>query len=275
MIAAAAALAFAGQAASAATSVSTRTNGIVSYDASTATMTATFTLGTARLLNSGPPINETNVNAVGTLRIGFAAPLERTDEVQQIQFTGSGLRYVASFVRGTATSFEYIVNTLPDGNGVSTNLLTMRSTSGFIAPYQSLDQLTYYYDFNGNTKESDLTLYNPYNSILNFNFLTRVPPCNCSDHASPGTWVTTSSDIGDYTLSIYKQRTQFILNEFGSGHDLWSVTTPGVSAVSSFTVGGTAELRAAVPEPASWAMMIVGFGLVGTSLRHRNRLAHI
>lgn len=31
-----------------------------------------------------------------------------------------------------------------------------------------------------------------------------------------------------------------------------------------------ASIDAAVPEPASWAMMVIGFGLIGTSLRRRN-----
>lgn len=31
------------------------------------------------------------------------------------------------------------------------------------------------------------------------------------------------------------------------------------------------ELRSAIPEPASWALMITGFGLTGTALRRRKR----
>ncbi len=32
-------------------------------------------------------------------------------------------------------------------------------------------------------------------------------------------------------------------------------------------------LGAAVPEPATWAMMIAGFGLAGSALRRRQRVA--
>jgi len=39
---------------------------------------------------------------------------------------------------------------------------------------------------------------------------------------------------------------------------------------ADFTVTGT---RATVPEPASWALMIAGFGMVGTSLRRRKAVA--
>jgi hypothetical protein len=40
-----------------------------------------------------------------------------------------------------------------------------------------------------------------------------------------------------------------------------------------FTLGVTSVPSAAIPEPASWALMIGGFGLVGASLRRRTRPA--
>lgn len=36
-----------------------------------------------------------------------------------------------------------------------------------------------------------------------------------------------------------------------------------------------AEFLAAVPEPATWAMLVLGFGFVGASMRRRNRLASV
>jgi hypothetical protein len=46
-------------------------------------------------------------------------------------------------------------------------------------------------------------------------------------------------------------------------------------AVDSFadltTAGSSLRLAYAVPEPATWAMMLVGFGMMGTSLRNRRR----
>ena len=38
-------------------------------------------------------------------------------------------------------------------------------------------------------------------------------------------------------------------------------------------IAGRVEQILAVPEPATWAMLITGFGLVGTALRRRERLA--
>ena len=58
------------------------------------------------------------------------------------------------------------------------------------------------------------------------------------------------------------------------------------SAISNQNVGGSqfervsfgvvdsiTQVATAVPEPATWAMMLVGFGLVGTALRRRERIA--
>jgi hypothetical protein len=41
---------------------------------------------------------------------------------------------------------------------------------------------------------------------------------------------------------------------------------PGYSHITFFNTGSTA-----VPEPATWAMMLLGFGLVGAAMRHRQR----
>jgi hypothetical protein len=67
---------------------------------------------------------------------------------------------------------------------------------------------------------------------------------------------------------------------FGQGATL-SLTLAGIHSVRFFSSGGTVgfdnfefgELAAAVPEPASWAMMIAGFGLAGAAARRRDRAA--
>lgn len=58
--------------------------------------------------------------------------------------------------------------------------------------------------------------------------------------------------------------------------NLWTRDGSGNAHIADFAVdGGTfgvADLRGAVPEPATWALMIAGFGAVGTSLRRRRAL---
>jgi hypothetical protein len=277
LIAATAFLGFASQQAFAATSVAAWSIGSTAYDATTATLTATHSHGSAKLSNSKAAIGSTNVPVVATVKINFAAPLVRTNEIQQIEWTGSGHRYIASFVRGTAIGFEYVVNALPDVNGITTNLLTIKSQPGFSVPFVSLEQLSYYYDFVGNSQEGSALLYNPYRYYYDFAFIGVFPPCNCSNSSQPlGPKLTpfsATSDINNYVQNLYMQSNAFRLGAYGTGLDLWDVTVPGTSVASSFNVTSSAEWSPAVPEPASWAMMIAGFGLIGTSLRHRRRLA--
>jgi hypothetical protein len=46
----------------------------------------------------------------------------------------------------------------------------------------------------------------------------------------------------------------------------------GIDAVSVAAVQGNAAQVAAVPEPAAWAMMLVGFGAIGGALRRRQKV---
>jgi hypothetical protein len=59
--------------------------------------------------------------------------------------------------------------------------------------------------------------------------------------------------------------------------NLWMRDGSGNAHISDFAVDGgmfgVADLRGAVPEPATWALMIAGFGAVGASLRRRRVVA--
>lgn len=58
--------------------------------------------------------------------------------------------------------------------------------------------------------------------------------------------------------------TQFTLN--GAGINTLAFTfTPGISSAKQFRVDGVS----AVPEPAAWGMMLVGFGAIGSAMRRR------
>jgi hypothetical protein len=47
----------------------------------------------------------------------------------------------------------------------------------------------------------------------------------------------------------------------------------GTTVVNRVSSGFVTSIAQTVPEPATWAMMLVGFGLVGTALRRRERIA--
>ena len=58
------------------------------------------------------------------------------------------------------------------------------------------------------------------------------------------------------------------------GISLWPVVGKGFSGFAEFVPGNgtfTPSLAGAVPEPANWALMIVGFGAVGAAMRGARR----
>ncbi len=74
---------------------------------------------------------------------------------------------------------------------------------------------------------------------------------------------------GFYNVSIIHSPYQFLTNTEGD----WSTTGPvPVDMVDDFGLAGTwsgALTTAGVPEPATWAMMLAGFGLIGAAMRRR------
>ncbi len=112
---------------------------------------------------------------------------------------------------------------------------------------------------NGTTRDFDVT-FNFVNSFLydptRGNLLLDITSFNGSDRS--GTTLDGQSVVGDGTSSLFLQN-----------------GTSGTGATSTFgyvAQFGTADVAGAVPEPASWAMMIIGFGAVGATLRRKNRV---
>lgn len=61
--------------------------------------------------------------------------------------------------------------------------------------------------------------------------------------------------------------TAFYLLDAGTGMDSFAINRSAISDLTLYKTGGTPT----VPEPASWAMLLLGFGLIGTSLRRNGR----
>lgn len=69
--------------------------------------------------------------------------------------------------------------------------------------------------------------------------------------------------------------TQFAGPAIFTGPAASPIFSPGTFQLTNFVFGGATltvtETVAAVPEPATWAMMITGFGFVGGAMRNRQR----
>jgi hypothetical protein len=73
----------------------------------------------------------------------------------------------------------------------------------------------------------------------------------------------------------------------GNGENFFGITATGGDTITSIAFdtngSGVADLRqlrlggvaAAVPEPATWALMLLGFGAIGASMRRRRRTTHL
>jgi hypothetical protein len=73
-----------------------------------------------------------------------------------------------------------------------------------------------------------------------------------------------------FSFSDFRLLTQ--KNDFGnSGYTLINVLNPGVSYVSAAGAQYLTSAPPGIPEPASWAMLIAGFGLTGAAMRQRRR----
>lgn len=84
----------------------------------------------------------------------------------------------------------------------------------------------------------------------------------------PGTSVLPSG--GAHFLGFIDKANPFssiVFSGAGAGGDIW--------AFDQMTIGESRQLTGSVPEPATWAMMIGGFGAIGGSFRYRRRNVEI
>lgn len=100
---------------------------------------------------------------------------------------------------------------------------------------------------------------------------------------SAGSITLTATDAsGTVTQTITGATTSSFLGFVSTG-PLTSVTVSAVQPATTFlwptvnnlTLAGAATPTPGVPEPATWAMMIVGFGLVGAAMRRRATMARV
>jgi len=146
-----------------------------------------------------------------------------------------------------------------------TNLAFARSVDPDSGGFNSINQrgnlLFGTSDFIGSASATNgrtLALVNLNGDALDHN--TRIDPFCCAN-INPYTVLTGSANntIGDNSLNL-----AYLVGSLATGN---SITLHYAYAVGTHieVVGGTGS----VPEPATWAMMLLGFGLIGAALRRR------
>jgi hypothetical protein len=152
------------------------------------------------------------------------------DFVSNLGTTGTGSSRSQLFDSLTAGSISFVRTTAAaEGNGTRTNLLTVSFTNAQLDASQGDGAFTF--------------------------------------KSTPGSSITFTSDFLDFSKVIEKD---FSFSFSGSSP---TFDAPLGSSSRSLTASGSgtfaSEPLPSVPEPASWAMMLGGFGLLGAALRTR------
>ena len=134
-------------------------------------------------------------------------------------------------------------------NGLTVNFSGSYQGYGVITDYSSInnnDSLDYYLE----SRENNLQTYLDAGVDSSTNFV------NLADLTNPLSYTMGPNDYSTGSWGIYDP------------NDLAAPRSVGFLRFSSVTVS---PLASAVPEPATWATMLLGFGLIGGAMRYRRR----
>lgn len=127
---------------------------------------------------------------------------------------------------------------------------TVRGCVGFLADdYDPFDDQGYFSVFDGNAKTD----------IFGSGIVSVLDPGTWGDPTPVGSYGWTGWRYWEYTATISGAHT-FELGAYNIGDN----SLPSYAVLDTF-----------VPEPATWMMMIAGFGLVGAAARRRQRTASV
>ncbi len=210
--------------------------------------------------------------SIATLTLDFAAPLVRTTTLYEIRFTGSGYRYVRSFITGTVTGVHLSV----DAPGGGINYLKFDTTAGFSAPFEHFTSLDYYFYPDGTIRTGVIHFNDYYQHFFSTALFLVDPACARSGSTVDGyrthtSAYTLSSEVPGYTPCKFGRSNHLdtYLFDASSDLDLYAVRAGSTVVEPDFAGNISYSFAASVPEPGSWALLIAGFGLTGAVLRRR------
>jgi hypothetical protein len=111
-----------------------------------------------------------------------------------------------------------------------------------------------------------------------WNFTAAASCSGAWESVAPGAYGTNGLRFGDYCEGQYDTFSQSIGTTIGNSYTVgFILSNPNVGDVrdaiepSGLRVTASDAVVAAVPEPATWAMMLMGFGAIGIAMRFRRR----
>ncbi|WP_414900967.1 FxDxF family PEP-CTERM protein [Sphingomonas flavalba] len=161
-----------------------------------------------------------------------------------------GAALATATVLAAPASAAVIALSVP-GTGGSTGFTQSSNTSGAIA-----DEFQFTVPVAGDASGSliSIDLSGAFDVVITKVWLDAIP-FHQDLTGSEEKWTLASANIGAGTHSIFVEGT-------------WGTNGGSYSGTLNF-------LPAAVPEPAAWALMIAGFGLVGGAMRGRRRVTSV
>ncbi len=100
---------------------------------------------------------------------------------------------------------------------------------------------------------------------------TPAPAGALAGQGPAGLFGTNDLTFGGVVVNAYDVFTQNFASTSGQGYTL-SFRYDNPNGASGFRAETSARLQGAVPEPATWLMLIAGFGLMGAALRRRQKV---
>lgn len=213
----------------------------------------------AMLAAASPAGAQSFVSGVGSVTLDRTAPFSWTVDLGATNGNGlAGTRgsiafdFLSANASGTTWNFAYSVDNVS------------------VAPSAGSELSSFGFDTSGTERSVSAGAGNLFSAALNtgnFNGLGNRDLCflagpNCNGGGSRGVGVALAPVAGTFSVSFTGGQNTLTLSDFVAR---WQSTGANLQGSAS----GTGTITPAVPEPGTWAMMLLGFGAIGYAMRRR------
>jgi hypothetical protein len=166
-------------------------------------------------------------------------------------------------------SYDYLNFANPSFNG-SANLSALTLDFGTLSQNSAPVTLNFTLYNIGNINSAGLSLMSIGHSTNNLNFTTTAT--TFTNGLNGGSSLSYAVTFNPSVLGAVNDAFTFALRDYapgGIGTREYQLSANATANVIAAPTGPSPEPTAPAPEPTTWAMLVLGFGLVGAGLRHR------